>query len=380
MAMKKEQLLLIKLIFWGIIGFQLSFVTPCYALYKKTINTPYYQQQTDYWCGPASAQMILESENVKPRLHPDYPISDTTYNKQNTLWTYIQNHNNPTTPTNWATDPQGLEATLDHYDSGGNYLIAKYTDAREASKRLIWSIYNYNVPAAALLYKGRHWVTVRGFQTDVEPNSNSYEFKGFWVNDPWYDSNSLGVNRYIGWSQWKNTYFTPLHTGNGDPWNGYRVCVWEPPEPAGTLIIPEVAAGPDTVTTPEEAIDSAQVAVMAHNLSMNSQPRNAVWVRWGTTDCWSVPWVDENDNVTGVVTIDWRGNLLEASWASEPTPLSSFLAQQTYPFVTPLPSARELLPGEQGITQPYIVPEPTTLLLLGGGMGFLATRLRRKKK
>lgn len=135
------------------------------------------------------------------------------------------------------------------------------------------------------------------------------------------------------------------------------------------------------VTTSTEAIVAASQAISSHNLSMNySQPQNAVWVRWGLTDCWSIPWVDDNDNVTGVVTIDWNGELMETSISSEPTPLSMFLAQQTYPFVTPQPSARELLPGEPGISQPYIVPEPTTFLLLGGGMGFLATRLRRKKK
>lgn len=201
MAMKKKLLFINLLILLVTIGFQVGFVTPCYS-YSTNINTPYYQQQTNIWCGPASAQMILESENVKNRLHSDYPISASTYSKQETLWNYIQAHNITTTPVNWATDPQGLRDTLDYYDTLGSYIIAKYTDARTASNYLLWSIDMYGVPGAALIYDGDHWIVVKGFQTNVKPRPGStYEFRGFWIHDPWYESNSLGSNRYITWNQ-----------------------------------------------------------------------------------------------------------------------------------------------------------------------------------
>jgi ABC-type bacteriocin/lantibiotic exporter with double-glycine peptidase domain len=33
----------------------------------KTLSVPYYRQQTDYWCGPAIAQMILASFGIRER-------------------------------------------------------------------------------------------------------------------------------------------------------------------------------------------------------------------------------------------------------------------------------------------------------------------------
>ena len=66
--------------------------------WTKNLTTPYHQQDTDYYCGAAVAQMILDS------------IGSGVLD-QNTL--YASNHAHSS--GGWYTSPDGLNYTLNAY-------------------------------------------------------------------------------------------------------------------------------------------------------------------------------------------------------------------------------------------------------------------------
>ena len=66
---------------------------------EHNLNVPYHEQEQWNWCGPASAEMLI-----------DYYTSDES---QADLWDYIQDHN--VEGELWHTDPQGLEDCVEHY-------------------------------------------------------------------------------------------------------------------------------------------------------------------------------------------------------------------------------------------------------------------------
>jgi hypothetical protein len=380
-AKKKLDITVVSIILTGLV-IQLGFTTEALCYYKN-ISTPYYQQQTSYWCGAATAQMVLESEQVVGYRSLDYPTG-TTYQIQQGLYNYIDSHNNISTPVNWATDPQGLAAALHHYDARASFTYVQYLDSGAAisCKKLAYTIEHYTVPPSVLIYQGAHWVAVKGVSSSDTPTWNgNYEIYGFYVNDPWYGSNSLGANKYIAYNNWVDCYFTPVSTGSSDPWNGYRVSVCDPDVVTPDLR-PPLLGGSNVLMTPEEALIAADTAIHERGLDTvegfasawgggTISAANPFKVKWLCgEDCYSVPY-EEDGWLKLVVTVDaYSGHLMEATYTLENNiPLSHFYQRQTYPFLTCESSARP------GVSIPSVTPEPATICLLGlGALGLLKKR------
>jgi hypothetical protein len=190
-------------------------------VYSKNTATPYHQQDTDYYCGAATAQMILES------------IGASILN-QDTLYNSNHSHN---TQSGWATDPNGLNYTLNHYKPSpptfNSYFIVETSDTElDGSKRIVGTLEHYKVATGTLVYHCGHWIAVKGFCTDTQPTNSTYSICGFYINNPWpptpswYNltlapppphSNTDGcgtgsnrgiANEYVSYNQWQNTYFT----------------------------------------------------------------------------------------------------------------------------------------------------------------------------
>jgi len=196
------------------------------ACWVKYIDIPYYTQETSYWCGAASAQMVLDGN----------PINK--FVSQSTLYSYINPHN---VCAGWASGPQGLADALNYYEPGGFYFaVSAMTNQDDAIKKLAYTLDKYGVPPISLIYGCAHWVVVRGVITDVQPTTNpAYTVHGFWVNDPWYGSTSLGESEYVDISDWRSSYYT------GCSWcarNGSRyISVVDPdPPPEVRIKYPEV--------------------------------------------------------------------------------------------------------------------------------------------
>ena len=213
-------------------------VLGCWA---KNITTPYYTQTTSYYCGAASAQMILNSE----KLGIYVPSQATLYN-------YIHPHNQC---SNWYTDPKGLNDVLNNYaGTKAHFVVSALANQNDGVKKLAYTIDRYGVPPASLIYGCMHWVVVRGVITDVQPTTaSSYTINGFFVNDPWYGATSLGENKYIDIAHWKSDYFTGCGWC-GSPGGDKFISVVDP-EPIPKVIVrfPAVMARKAVVIAPRMA-------------------------------------------------------------------------------------------------------------------------------
>ena len=211
--------------------------------WTKNIDTPYYTQDTNYYCGAASAQMILDSEKIN------------TYVDQDVLYDYIHNHN---LCSGWATDPEGLKDVLNLYYPAGYFAINAPSNVETGIKKIAYTIDRYGVPPASLVYDCGHWVVMRGVFASNKPTAaSSFSVYGFFVNDPWYGTSSLGENKYMDINTWKNDYFT------GCDWcarEGTRyISIVDPkPLPNLELILPEVKPRRDQIIQAEEIITTVQ--------------------------------------------------------------------------------------------------------------------------
>lgn len=181
----------------------LSFTAVPALAVDTNLAVPYYQQETDYYCGPAAAQMWTD-------FHSNLV-------SQNTLYTYIQNHNIESSL--WATDPQGLENTVENYVPN---LIAddhKWSNADSAIMGQAVDIVNRGIPSAALINEGGHWNVVRGVSYSIY-GGQIYQINGVWVQDPWY---TMSSNIYYAVNSWKSE-FTQVDIPTSS-WDNYWVTV-----------------------------------------------------------------------------------------------------------------------------------------------------------
>jgi hypothetical protein len=106
---------------------------------------PYHQQDTDYYCGAACAQMVLGSLGL------GLLSQDTLYN---------DNHTHSTLESGWATAPDGLHWTLTNYSQGlphaipsnpgetVNWTTLAYhmaTSEDAISRKICWTIEHYTI-------------------------------------------------------------------------------------------------------------------------------------------------------------------------------------------------------------------------------------------
>jgi hypothetical protein len=229
--------------------------------YKKNLQVPYHQQDTDYYCGAACAQMVLAS-----------PKANLGLLNQDDL--YIENHNNSLNESNlhdaygnpiiWATAPDGLRHTL--YDKASwLYFVQDAMTTEDAISHMIaWTIQYYEVAPCALVMGAQHWIVVRGMDVSTAPTNwddSSYVINSFRVNDPWppvpswnmttrsrdanlapppphgaADNCGSGGNRgtadqMISYSQWRNTYMTGANYHPQGHWQGLFVAICDPDPP-----------------------------------------------------------------------------------------------------------------------------------------------------
>ena len=225
---------------------------------SENLSVPYHQQDTDYYCGAACAQMVLDSLGAG--------LLD-----QNQL--YSDNHSHSTTEAGWYTAPDGLQWTMHsleppapsgppHYGSYDFVLFA--LDTEDAiSRKIVWTIHHYQAAPIAMVYGSNHWIVVRGYTASAAPsnyNDTSYSISSFDVNNPWppvpsasnaalapppphtdgTDGCGTGgirglVNENISYTAWKSTYMTGIPGGY---WNGKFVAVADPAPPPHQRGIP----------------------------------------------------------------------------------------------------------------------------------------------
>jgi len=224
----------------------------------ENLSVPYHQQDTDYYCGAACAQMVLDSLGTG--------LLDQTQ-------LYNDNHSHSTTESGWASGPDGLQWTMHNYEPPappgpphyGSYDFVLFSlDTEDAlSRKLVWTIHHYQAAPIALVYGSQHWIVVRGYSASAAPanyDDVSYSIDSFDVNNPWppvpsatnpalapppphtdgTDGCGTGgdrgiVNENISYTTWQNTYMTGVPGGY---WAGKFVCVADPAPPPSHRGIP----------------------------------------------------------------------------------------------------------------------------------------------
>jgi hypothetical protein len=205
----------------------------------EDLTVQYHQQDTDYYCGAACAQMVLETIGAG--------LLD-----QGGL--YADNHSHSAIEPSWYTGPDGLTWTMnDRRPSsfGNSFVLFALANEDSISRKIAWTIHHYQVAPIALVYGWAHWIVVRGYTASTEPTSSydtSYTISAFDVNNPWPPTPMPGpppphaagdvcgsggmrgiANEHIAYSTWQSTYMTGVPSGY---WAGKYVAVCDPEPPA----------------------------------------------------------------------------------------------------------------------------------------------------
>jgi hypothetical protein len=243
------------------------------------LKTPYHQQDTDYYCGAAVAQMILDS------------IGSGVLD-QNALYNSNHSHSSP----GWATSPGGLNYTLNALmppppKFNSFFIVERGNTEPEGSADIVRTLAYFEVATGSLVYGCGHWVAVRGAKTSADPKdqNSSYSIDGFYINNPWpptpsfytpslapppphADPDACGsggnrgvANEYVPYSEWQNTYFTGCDAYNVGHAQFISVCDPRRP-PLGQLKLvgqTRLRDGEKLIAT-EEALSLAARGLDAH--------------------------------------------------------------------------------------------------------------------
>jgi hypothetical protein len=201
----------------------------------EDLVTQYHQQDTDYYCGAACSQMVLEQ-------------CGSGLLGQAGL--YNDNHAHSTTESGWFTAPDGLTWTLNNRQSA-KYFVLDALNTEDAISRIIaWTVHHYRVSPVAMVFGSAHWIVVRGYTSSTTPASSfdvGYTISGFDVNNPWPptpspapppphsggDGCGTGGDRgvadeHISYATWRTDYMTGI---SGGYWSGKFVAVCDPEPP-----------------------------------------------------------------------------------------------------------------------------------------------------
>jgi len=246
---------------------------PALAQFTLDLNGPLYGQNTSYYCGAASAQMIMQ----------DYPNpADNACFTQAHIYGRIQVHKQD---NGFYTDPDGLRDTLMELNAppAGGFSIFADTDAQQVMHSMLFWMAEREYVSAALINAGQHWVAVTGFETAADPRNGSTTLNWIEYNDPSPqdfaphdnpctaadEGNEGGMARHVTGSSW---FANEWNAGNvfGTKWVGDFVAVVEPPERRGKVVAELLSVSGEPIS-PEEAIKRAVEEVEQRGLAQRRQ-------------------------------------------------------------------------------------------------------------
>lgn len=299
--------------------------------YVLRIQNGYHSQVTTFFCGPASIQMMLDSPQALPNLHPQS-------GNQFAIFDVVRANN---IAPRWFADPVGLRAGVDFFDlnPAHTYVVRDRANANQANRDIANSIVDSRIPASSLVLRGAHWIDVYGVHSSAMPVVNQpYTIHGFFARDPWPLYSPIGHARYLannerGWLH----YFRGVNPTSPGPWDNKFVAVTDaPPDddgffnsfPAppsqGPMLTAEQAAARALLELDEisELGDEFGFSVMDGSFSS----ANAQFIQWFNDKAnqgeWLLPFIDPNaaagDNITAAVLLDaFTGEISQATWILE---------------------------------------------------------------
>lgn len=183
------------------------------------------QQETDWFCGPATAQMVLSALGVAK------PPTPPTWQRQ--LWDYVVKNTGSSRPTSapadgsefdgqkcdwcsgqwecWTTTPGVLVSLLNSSQGLGQYSITKHSSEEMATGVLLDTI-DRGLPGIVLVYGDRHWLVVDGYKHNVRNSVPvaGRNLKGVFIRNP----EKYQAGHYVTWTKWESHYLTVITCGD----------------------------------------------------------------------------------------------------------------------------------------------------------------------
>lgn len=186
----------------------------------------YAHQETLFYCGPATAEMVLASLGVPSLTPPTW---------QDRLWDYIVANTGstrppsaPSSPTSpsfprqkcercaglwncWSTTPAVLQQLLNSSQAVAQYAVSKHSLESTATGVLLDTI-DRQLPGIALVFGWQHWLVVDGYRHS-EPGATPVagrNLNGVYIRDPWA-SDAIGL---IPWIDWQDDYLSVVPCGS----------------------------------------------------------------------------------------------------------------------------------------------------------------------
>jgi len=207
----------------------------------EDLAVQYHQQDTNYYCGGACAQMVLAEIGAGLLDQDDL---------------YADNHAHSVLESGWYTGPDGLTWTLNDRRPASftnSFVLFALANEDLISRKICWTIHHYGVAPVAMVYGWAHWIVVRGYEASAAPatvGDNTYAIAAFDVNNPWPPTPMPGpppphtaadvcgsggvrgiADEHISYATWQADYMTGIPSGY---WSGKFVAVCDPEPPGDT--------------------------------------------------------------------------------------------------------------------------------------------------
>jgi hypothetical protein len=242
----------------------------------------YHQQDTAFFCGAATAQMVLDSVGAGL-------IDQGVLFNSNTILGVAE--------AGWFSPPDGLASTMQAHAPtplSNLFDVIALPSEDALSRKLCWSIHNHGIAPIALVFGDAHWIVVTGYTASATPMSSddtSYQIESFDIHNPFppvpsggppphgngTDNCGTGGHRGVanelvvyqppqgvfGMNYWRNTYMTGVPAGF---WGGKFVAICDSDPPATTPNTPPQTDG-EIVTDANEIIARAERGIADFGLN-----------------------------------------------------------------------------------------------------------------
>ncbi len=198
--------------------------TPAPAAETYTLNLytkgAFVRQQTNYWCVPASTQIMLNM--IKRR-------ADHSYDTQLAIWKVAWANIKYTgfKPQVYGSDPQGWVAALETF-GGGDYEWVNGKSFASALKNAVKAMALTGRPVGVVVMSGSHAWVLNGFVATADPTTtNDFKVLAVYVTAPGYGLFSYDPkpNTKLTTAQFKKRLLAYHSKLTDEVWEGYYVTI-----------------------------------------------------------------------------------------------------------------------------------------------------------